>query len=54
MIMEGKPPFNGPPKTQAEIAKFMQDWASDHGHELGETAAKVRGEKLFNALKDKE
>lgn len=32
------------------LAKAMQDWAAAHGHELSDTAAKVKARKLFDAL----
>jgi hypothetical protein len=37
------------PQTQADIERAMLDWASEHGHDLGETSVKVPAKKLFAA-----
>jgi hypothetical protein len=38
------------PKSQAELEKAMLDWASEHGHELGDTSVKGPARKLFRAI----
>ena len=37
------------PKTQADLQAAMLDWASQHGHDMSETTAKVAARRLFKA-----
>lgn len=41
------------PKSQADIERFMLDWASSKGLDLGETTVKEPARKLFAALNQK-
>ena len=40
------------PKRQADIERWMLQWASDHGHEVGESTVRPRARKLFEALNE--
>jgi hypothetical protein len=39
------------PNSQAELERVMLDWASQNGHDMSETSAKVAARKLFRAWK---
>jgi hypothetical protein len=39
------------PKSQADLENAMLDWASAHGHQLGETSVKGPARKLFAAIR---
>jgi len=39
------------PKTQEEVAKAMLAWATEHGHDVGDTAVKKPAKKVFQAFK---
>jgi hypothetical protein len=40
------------PQTQAEIERWMLDWASVNGHAISETSVKAPAKKVFNAFQD--
>jgi hypothetical protein len=37
------------PERQADLERLMHDWASEHGHNVGETTIKTAARKLFRA-----
>ncbi len=40
-----------PHRTQADIVRAIQDWATEHGHDVAESTAKLRARKLMDAIK---
>jgi hypothetical protein len=38
------------PKTQAEVARAMQAWMTEHGHEAADSTVRVRARKVWNAI----
>jgi hypothetical protein len=38
-------------KTQADIARVMQDWITEHGYDAAESTIKLRARKLWQAIK---
>ncbi len=38
------------PKSKADIARAMLDWAITNGHDLSDSSAKSRARKMFEAL----
>ena len=39
-----------PHKTQAEIARVMQEWITMHGYDVAESTIKLRARKLWKAI----
>jgi hypothetical protein len=39
------------PESQADVARALADWISDHDHDAGDTAIKERARKIWNLFK---
>jgi hypothetical protein len=38
------------PKTEADVARAMQAWMTERGHEAADSTVRVRARKIWNAI----